>query len=265
MISKTKSHSPNRSTKTIVNRRTKSHSPSTKPNLTRRTKSRRKSLGTRRSQKRNIMSIPWNKPAGFTPGFKLIKATEIVPENELTTGEEYLVKIGERKYRGVLNKLKDKKGCYVFKYLQHIDKDYTIDIDNVIWHDDDDDIALKTHAHTNNETILSLEDLKGMKQVGHFNIGETIYVRFVDIDQGKLYSTGDPGDNDVEYHGQCAFRGTYQGEINHEWVFSNIVEINKEVCGNVTFHYAAKAAKEKNRQTRVFSKLIPGFYAETRY
>jgi hypothetical protein len=257
MISRTKSYSPGRITKPNVTRRTKSHSPT-----------RSRSRGSRLTKKRGVAS----KPMGLTPRLKLVKATDIVPENELITGEEYLVKIGKRKYRGVLYKLKDERGCYVFKYLERVKKNEIMAFIHPSDWDCDDDTFVKVYDNKKGEKILSvedlkeilsIEDLKGMEETSGVVIGQTYYVRFLRMDDKNT---------DKEYSGHGSFRGTYIGQIDNEGsnlyeyhAFSNIVEINTEVCGNVTFHYTAEAAKQKNRQTRVFSKLIPGFYTETRY
>ena len=264
MISETKSHSPNRNTKTIVTRRTKSHSPSSSRKKSH-SRSVRKSRGSRRSKKRGVPS----KPMGLTPRLKLVKATDIVPENELITGEEYLVKIGKRKYRGVLDKLKDERGCYVFKYLERIKKNEIMAfIHPMDWNGDDNGVFVKVYDNTKGEKILSvedlkeilsIEDLKGMEETSRVVIGKTYYVRFVSTDEKT----------DKEYNGHGSFRGTYLGQIDNEeyghHAFSNIVEINTEVCENLTFYYTAEAAIQKNRQTRVFSKLIPGFHGPTRF
>jgi hypothetical protein len=254
MISRTKSYSPGRITKPNVTRRTKSHSPT-----------RSRSRGSRLTKKRGVAS----NPIGLTPRLKLVNVTDIVPENELTTGEEYLIehewrttsgKHHRRKYKGVLDKLKDENSCYNFKYLENIKKNDNIYIPKMVWYGDDNEVFVKVYANTNNETILTVEELKRMDEVGEVVIGETYYVRFVDSDE-----------NDRELINHGAFRGTYRGEqyddeeYEDDHVFSNIMKLNKKLCGNVTFHYTAEAAKQKNRQTRVFSKLIPGFYTETRY
>jgi hypothetical protein len=204
---------------------------------------------------------------GLTPRLKIIKATGIVPENELTTGEEYFIKTSKRKYRGVLGKLKDERGCYVFKYLQRIKKnEITAYIDPIDW-DGDGDTFVKVYDNTKGEKILSvedlkeilsIEDLKGMEETSGAVIGQTYYVRFVRMDDKKT---------DKEYNRHGSFRGTYLGKSNPYGyhAFSNIVEINTEVCENLTFYYTAEAAIQKNRQTRVFSKLIPGFHDPTRF
>jgi hypothetical protein len=267
MISETKSHSPNRNTKTIVTRRTKSHSPSSSRKKSH-SRSVRKSRGSRRSKKRGVPS----KPMGLTSRLKIIKATGIVPENELTTGEEYFIKTSKRKYRGVLGKLKDERGCYVFKYLERIKKNEIMAFIHPMDWNNDGDTFVKVYDNTKGEKILSvedlkeilsIEDLKGMEETSRVVIGQTYYVRFVRMDDEKT---------DKEYNGHGSFRGTYLGEIDNEdsnnyghHAFSNIVEINTEVCENLTFYYTAEAAIQKNRQTRVFSKLIPGFHDPTRF
>lgn len=206
--------------------------------------------------------------SGIVPPVKPSKRDPI-PEDKLRIGNKYLIETNSskngrnvrRRYRGILDTLKDDKNCYTFKYLEKF-RPYNIEtIYDMIFNGDDDEVFVKIYNAPTDGRMLTLEELKAMQETSQVVAGQTYYVRYV----------GPHGTTDSDF--LDAFRGTYVGGPGDiaEWAepwegeledhtFSNVVKLNSKICLNdktINFYHTVEARNEHDRVRRVIESRIP--------
>ena len=209
-----------------------------------------------------------DKPNGIVPTVTSTPMFQSIPEAELKTNQKYLIekktlsngKTITRKYKGVLAELKNNKNCYKFKYLENVNKKdnekFKETIHDMIFNGDDDETFIKMYDSPADGGMLTLEQLKTMKETSRVVLGNTYYVRYVGPDET------------IDLTDQDAFRGRYDGmdkdtddEDTDDHIFSNIVKIDTSIClkggTTVTFYYTAEDLINFDRERRAFGEIIP--------
>lgn len=124
---------------------------------------------------------------------------------------------------------------------------------------------LKIYNASAGEDILTLDQIKAMKEIDHKKGGPEKGGPEIGLVEGNTYYVRyiDPSGDDLSTHN--AFRGKYVGIIKrkgypNEYRFTNKIDISKSVFLNerinITFYYTAKDLIEYDRQRRAFKGLF---------